>query len=438
MPYSCPQAGKPRLLMPEQASIYLVKQIRELGLWPQDEQEQRTVTEIGKRCSDAKQFVQQMLQRGHLTAYQANKLLTGKGDTLQVGPYILLERVGEGGMGKVYKARHRRLHKIVALKVIRSEKLTNKIALKRFYREIQAVARLAHPNIVWAFDADQSGDLHYLAMQYVPGKDMRILVKESGPLDPMQAADFFRQAALGLGHIHENGMVHRDIKPSNLLVAMPGSGSVASDSGVLSRGSPHGTVKITDLGLTRLCYLDDGNRLTHMGTTMGTVDYIAPEQARNSQEADIRSDIYALGCSMYYALTGSPPFKGESQVEKMLAHQMEIAEPIEQIRPDVPVALCEIVRRMMIKDPARRFQTPDELVAALEGFRKGVVSVGNGGGGMPLTAPAAAVPSASPLLFVPKSRSGPAAANSMIGLTIAGIATASLSLLILLLWLFLR
>lgn len=344
----------------------LLTQMRALGIWPNDQSQQQTVDEIASRCNDDRQIARQLIDRDLLTSYQANKILTGDAQSLAIGPYIVLERLGEGGMGRVYKARHQRLQKLVALKVIRAERLGNPVAIRRFYREIEAVAKLSHPNIVWAFDADHAGDLHYFAMQYVPGRDMSRLVKQGGPLDVQLAAEYFRQAALGLQHIHEHGMVHRDIKPSNLLIVEAKAG--ASESG--SSQSLSATVKIVDLGLTRGPENEDRSRLTQMGTTMGTVDYMSPEQARASHEVDIRSDIYSLGCSMYFALTGRPPFVAESPVEKMMAHQMEQAAPVEQLRPEAPVVLGAIVRRMIAKKPADRFQTPHEVAAALDAFRK--------------------------------------------------------------------
>jgi len=430
----------------------LLTQMRALGIWPNDEANQQTLDEIAERTKDDRQIARQLIDRDLLTSYQANKILTGDAQSLSIGPYVILERLGEGGMGRVYKARHQRLHKIVALKVIRSERLDNPVAIRRFYREIESVSKLSHQNIVWAFDADQAGENHFFAMQYVPGRDMARMVKQGGPLDVQQAAEFFRQAALGLQHIHEHGMVHRDIKPSNLLIVEPKTtGDSNSSSQKLTA-----TVKIVDLGLTRGPENDERSRLTQMGTTMGTVDYMSPEQARASHDVDIRSDIYSLGCSLYFALTGRPPFIAESPVEKMMAHQMDQPTPIDQLRPEVPPVLGAIVRRMMAKKSADRFQTPQEVADALDAFRRNApVPLGQ-----PVTAtPARAIPvnaapkaipvsaaaetfgfsdSSEPVFVANRKKHKSSQDDPMLWLVIAGVAGVVLLLLILFVWLALR
>jgi eukaryotic-like serine/threonine-protein kinase len=355
----------------------LVAQMRELGFWsPEDAAASRTVAELTRKFREPRQLARELVQREILTPYQANQLFTGKGRSLAIGRYLILDRIGEGGMGKVYKARHRTLHRVVALKVINPERLTNQQAVERFHREIQAVARLKHPNIVWAFDADQVGSVTYFAMQFVPGMDLGRLVKQSGPLDVARGCDYIRQAALGLQHIADNGMVHRDIKPSNLLVVNMANQPSNLESGVLATALKTDLVKIVDLGLTRLEETEDSGdqpltTLTKDSILMGTPDYIAPEQARNSHAADIRSDIYSLGCTLYFAIAGRPPFGGTNAMQKIMQHQLDEAEPLDKVRPGIPPALALIVRRMMAKRPEERYQTPAEAAQALEPLARG-------------------------------------------------------------------
>src|SRR5947209_625228 len=228
--------------------------------------------------AEPKGLAAELIRRGWLTALQANRLLQGRGDSLILGPYVLLEQLGQGGMGRVFKARHTLMDRVVALKVIRGDNLDRPEYLSRFRREMQAAAKLAHPNVVLAHDAALAGDRYYLAMEYVEGIDLTRLVKERGKLPPAQACDYVRQAALGLHHAFERGLVHRDIKPSNLILATQGN-----------------VVKVLDLGIARLrTQLDPdtpASALTHEGAVVGTPDYIAPEQAVDSRAADIRADI---------------------------------------------------------------------------------------------------------------------------------------------------
>ncbi len=295
----------------------LVETLRHGRLLEPDQLDELTRT-LPARSADPLALARELLQRGWLTPYQINQLFQDRAGDLVLGRYVLLERLGEGGMGQVFKAREQRLGRTVALKVLRKERIDKPDILRRFHTEIQAVARLSHPNIVYAHDAEQVGDAHLFAMEYVDGIDLARLVKQSGPLPVEQACEAVRQAALGLQHIHEHGMVHRDIKPANLM-----------------RTHQSGVVKVLDMGLARL--LDDSGEtattnLTRLGVVMGTVDYIAPEQAMSSRRADIRSDLYALGCSFYYLLTGQVPFPVEEAMAKLLAHQCDRAVPVEQLR----------------------------------------------------------------------------------------------------------
>jgi len=323
---------------------------------------------------DPAPLAREFVRRNLLTPFQMRRLLRGAGNELVLGPYRLLERIGEGGMGQVYKAHHQPLDRILALKVIRKDKLSDPEAVGRFHQEIRAAAQLIHPNIVMAYDAGQSDGTHYFAMEYVDGTNLSQLVRASGPLSVAQACDYLRQAALGLQHAHERGLVHRDIKPSNLLV----SGIGNQKSGVREKtrhgGSPlppdscglPPVVKILDLGLARLQNSgEESNQLTRLGVAIGTPEYLAPEQVRNSRTVDIRADLYSLGCTLYYLLTGQPPFRGETPMAVMRKHLHEAPPPLTSRRPDVPPAVAALVSKLMAKNPEDRYQTAAELAAAL-------------------------------------------------------------------------
>ncbi len=306
----------------------------------------------------AQALARELVRRGWLTPFQVNQIAQGRGADLVLGPYVLLERLGQGAMGQVYKARHRLMDRLVAVKVIRAERLGNAQAVSRFQREIQAAAKLSHPHVIIAHDASQAGGMYYLVMEYVEGADLDRLVRQRGPLPAAEACEYVRQAALGLQHAHERGLVHRDVKPSNLLAATDG------------------TVKVLDLGLARLRHSlaeeEAGGRLTREGSAMGTPDYMAPEQALDATTADIRADVYSLGCTLYHLLTGRPPFPGGTLAEKILKHQQAEPEPLEQVRGDLPAGLPAVVRTMMAKRPADRYQTPAAAAAALAPFAHAV------------------------------------------------------------------
>jgi parallel beta-helix repeat protein len=301
---------------------------------------------------DAKLFTAELVRRGWITAFQAEQLVEGQVHKLTLGPYLLLEVLGEGGMGQVFKALNRLMKRVVALKVIRQERLPQGDAIRRFQREIQALAQLAHPNIVTAYHADQVGDCYFLVMEYVEGTDLHRLVKEEGPLAAGRACEYVRQAAVGLEHAHERGLVHRDIKPANLL---------------LSRRE--GVIKVLDLGLARIaCGSEDSaasSATSVPGMIMGTPDFMAPEQAVRAHEADIRADIYSLGCTLYFLVTGRPPFAKGSDVEKLVLHQQAEPVAVELLRRDLPEELPQVLRRMMAKRPEDRYQTPAEVATAL-------------------------------------------------------------------------
>ncbi len=306
--------------------------------------------DLKRRFPEARALVAELIRCDWLTPYQANQLLQGRGGNLLLGSYVLLERIGEGGMGHVFKARNWKLNTVVALKLIRKEHLDNPNAVRRFHHEIRAAAQLDHPNIVRALDADEVNGAHLLVMEYVPGVDLAKLVKRDGPLPVEKACDYARQTALGLQHAHQCGLVHRDIKPHNLLL------------------TPQGMVKILDMGLARLHYANENQAsgaLTHEGTVMGSFDFIAPEQAMDSHTVDIRADLYSLGCTLYYLVAGRAPFSGGAAMEKLIKHRSQEPEPLERLRPGVPAAVTVVVRKLMAKRPEDRYQTPAEAAVAL-------------------------------------------------------------------------
>jgi serine/threonine protein kinase/formylglycine-generating enzyme required for sulfatase activity len=270
--------------------------------------------------------------------------------------YEIKRELGRGGMGVVYLAHNKLMGRDEVLKVVGSHLLTRKGVLDRFLREIRSAAKLHHTNIVTAYSALPLGESLALSMEYVAGYDLAQLVSAKGPLAVPQACNFVYQAALGLQHAHERGMVHRDIKPSNLMVAREGNKPVIK---VLD----FGLAKVTSEGLTE-------RGLTHEGQMLGTPDYIAPEQIRDARSADIRADIYSLGCTLCYVLTGGPPFPGESLYDTLQAHHSMDAEPLNLARPEVPVELAALVAKMMAKEPAMRFQTPGEVAQVLLPFFK--------------------------------------------------------------------
>ncbi|HVS35870.1 MAG TPA: protein kinase [Gemmataceae bacterium] len=295
-------------------------------------------------------LIEELLRRGWLTRYQADLIRHGRAGELILGSYVLLEPLGEGGMGQVFQARQRKLGRIDAVKVVRAERLSSPDALDRFQREMRAAAALSHPNVVHAYYADEDKGRHYFAMELLAGVDLAHLVETNGPLPFAEACDYIRQAALGLQHAHERGLVHRDVKPQNLM------------------RTPNGVVKVLDLGLARVeTRTDSGERtLTETGTVMGTPDYIAPEQVRQSHTVDARADLYSLGCTLYYLLTGRPPFPDRPLTGKVAGHLFEEPEPLEQIRPGTPPRLASLVRRLMAKKPEDRFASAADLAEALQ------------------------------------------------------------------------
>jgi len=300
-----------------------------------------------------------LVEQGLLTRFQAERVLVGRTDGFLLDQYVILEELGRGGMGRVYKARHRTMGRLVALKVLAPELTRTERARAMFLREVRAVAQLAHPNLVAAFDANLVADRYYLVLEFVDGPNLEQLLRASGPLAVGQACDFVRQAASGLQCAHKAGMVHRDIKPANLLVQRR-----AND------GAP-ALVKVSDFGLARLQEADDepaGTILMRPNTVMGTPDFLSPEQARSLHNTDTRTDLYSLGCTLYFLLSGQVPFPGGTSIEKLIRHNTEEPTPLEKRRPDVPPPVAAVVRKLMAKKPDDRLQTAAELVRALEPF----------------------------------------------------------------------
>lgn len=315
---------------------------------------------------DAVSVARELISREWLTEWQARQLLAGK-SKLYLGKYKLMDVLGQGGMGAVLKAESTTLRRPVALKVMATNLHDDGIARARFEREIEFSASLNHPNIVRAIDADQIGDRVFLVMEYFAGRDLKAVVKEQKQVSVEFACECIRQAALGLQHAFERGIVHRDIKPSNLLVTKDPK-------------TKQMVIKVLDLGLARIAHqaelttagptdfaAQDGG-VTRSGQIMGSPDYMSPEQAMSSSTVDIRSDIYGLGVTLFQLLCNRLPYSGDNVMEKLLERINKDAPPVSAFRPDIPPVLVHIVARMLHRDPAQRFQTPAEVAAVLEAF----------------------------------------------------------------------
>ena len=281
-----------------------------------------------------------------LTEYQVKRLLANKPNGMVLGKYVILDRIGSGSMGRVYRAQHQLMGRVVALKIIAPEIVSNERAVARFYREMRLVGRLDHPNVVRAFDADASSNILYLVMEYVPGLSLAQMLKE-GTLPPADVVNYASQAALGLAHAHEQGVVHRDVKPSNLLV------------------NDERQVKVLDLGLGALMEADsEATFATADGIAVGTVDYMSPEQACG-KDVDGRSDLYSLGCAMYHLICGRHAFQGDSPIERLGKRISGRPTPITDYRPDLPSSFVAVLDKLMASKPTDRFQTGIEASDAL-------------------------------------------------------------------------
>jgi serine/threonine protein kinase len=267
--------------------------------------------------------------------------------------YLILRELNRGGMGIVYQARHKEMGRQIVIKVVNRALLDRPDSLDRFRREIRAAAQLLHPNIVTAYDAEQIGDTHMLVMEFVPGQSLAEVLEKKGPMPVEKACRYVRQAAAGLHHAYKHNMVHRDIKPSNLML------------------TPQGQVKILDFGLAKIVS-ESGSRsgLTEYDAYMGTPEYSAPEQALDAAKADIRADIYSLGCTLYCLLAGRPPFREDTAMKTALAHIEKQPQPLTELRPDVPERLWRVIARLLAKEPKLRYQKPSEVMLALAPFVK--------------------------------------------------------------------
>jgi len=301
----------------------------------------------------AKIIARHLVEKGRLTKFQAEKLLSGRTDGFILGQYRVLEELGRGGMGRVYKAVHQTMGRFVAIKLLAPDLTKTDRARELFKREVKAAAKLNHPNIVISYDANEAGDRYYLVMEFVDGPNLSQLVKDQGPLPIEQACEYIRQAAIGLDYAHDQGIIHRDIKPSNLLVQQSNTGP---------------QVKILDFGLA-LVTAGQGpggeNVVGTANTALGTPDYVSPEQARNQYNVDGRSDLYSLGCTFYHLLTGETPFPGGTALEKMIRHGQEAPVAIQTKRPEVPDTIAAIVHKLLAKNPKWRHQKASELAAEL-------------------------------------------------------------------------
>jgi|688.fasta_scaffold40803_2 serine/threonine protein kinase len=318
---------------------------------------QEDVTSIRNSLADqgteltAQQFIRRAIQLGKMTLFQGKLLLSKDPSSLTLGAYLILDKIGQGGMGSVYKARHKSMERIVAIKVLRRQVALSSDSVKRFQREVLAAGKLIHPNIVTAFDAGEQGGIHYLVMEYVEGKDLKSIVDRGGPLPVSKAVDYTLQACRALQYAHEKQIIHRDIKPANLLV------------------DQEGTLKVLDMGLARMVREstdDQQHSLTADGAVMGTVDFLPPEQSFDTKSADARSDIYSLGCTLFTLLTGQPVYPASTLVQKILAHRELPVPSLKSMRPEIPDELDKLFQRMVAKNPDARPQTMTAVIESLQ------------------------------------------------------------------------
>jgi serine/threonine protein kinase len=277
-----------------------------------------------------------------------------------LGPYQILERIGQGWSSHVFRARHAQFNRLVALKVLRKELVAElgPELIRRFFHEMQAIGRIDHPHVIHAYDAGPIGATYFLALEYAAGIDLERLVRQEGPLPIEKACDYARQTAEGLRHIHEQGLVHRDIKPSNLLLC----------GGTTHSPPTAHQIKILDLGfalLRRTAHAKSGTMLTSCGDIIGSADYLSPEQILDPHAVDHRADLYSLGCTLYFLLTGRPPFSGGTLTQKLNRHQEETPTSLHAKRPKLPVELATLVTRLLAKRPEERPQAADEVVRIL-------------------------------------------------------------------------
>jgi len=298
------------------------------------------------RSDDARAVAWRLVGEGLISRWQATQLLAGR-YAFHLGKYLLIEPLGRGGMGSVYLARHVTMNRRVALKIISRRSRQDPRSLERFLAEARAIASLDHPNIVQAFSVDNQDECDYFVMEYVDGGDLQRLVETEGPLDCRLAADYIRQTADGLDHAHQKYLVHCDIKPANLLVHAQGTG------------------KILDLGMARFAHGSSSNAPSAERDVLGSVDYLAPELAVDGPGWDHRADLYSLGCTLFFLLTGHPPFAQGTLAERILKHHVEEPPDLRKERPDVPEELAAVCRKLMAKNPEDRYASAAEASRAL-------------------------------------------------------------------------
>lgn len=303
-----------------------------------------------KRTADAidRRMARQAITAGHLTLWQAQQILSGRVNGYKIDKYLLLDLIGRGGMGRVYLAKDLRLNRRVALKILSLERMTNPRAIARFQREAKVGAQLQHENLVRVYDEGESNGIRFLVMEYIEGKNIGQMIGEMGSIPWPTAARLARQVALGLEHARLKGLIHRDVNPCNILVMADG------------------TAKLTDLGLA--IDLADDENVTRDGATVGTFDYVSPEQARHSRSVDTRADLYSLGCTLFHMIAGRVPFPVASLPEKLYAHQLHDPEPLNELVPGVPEGLASVVRKLMRKNPDERQATPQIVAQELEPY----------------------------------------------------------------------
>jgi serine/threonine protein kinase len=324
----------------------LVELVEKSGLYAADELNAK-LAELTNVPDKPVNLAAAMVKMGVITKFQAKLLLAGKYRGFRIGPYVLKDMIGQGGMGAVYEAKHTTLDRKVAVKVLTPGKDDDQqLAIERFLREARAAAALDHPNIVRLHDVGQFGNTHYLVMEYVDGETLEQIVEKKGPLPCQKAVEYICQAAAGLQSAHEKGFIHRDIKPSNLIL------------------TKDGTIKLLDMGLARSS--DERDKLTgkiDMNTIVGTADFISPEQAVNDPGIDIRSDIYSLGATFFMLVTGGSPFKGNT-AQKLVQHQVKDAPSLTRMDKTLPKELADVVAKMMAKKKEHRYRTPADVIAA--------------------------------------------------------------------------
>ena len=331
-----------------------VHNLQDSGLLSDDELAKQN--ELLTRSPDAQTGIRGLIDAQVLTEFQAEAVVGRHFERLRAGNYDILSKLGAGGMGAVYKARHRRMKRIVAVKLLSTEIAGQESFVQRFQREVETIAQLAHPNIVMAYDADEAEVGHFLVMEYVDGRDLASEVQQRGPLAVSAAVDYIAQAAAGLELAHSKGIVHRDIKPANLML------------------TTDGIIKVADLGLARLTGLNADTEtnnfsITQAGGILGTVDYMPPEQAIDSTTIDQRADIYSLGCTFYFLLTGKPPYGSTSLMGLMLQHREGKIPDLRAERPEVPLALVAAFERMVAKKVADRPADMTEVIRLLEALK---------------------------------------------------------------------